>query len=75
MQTAASYTSKSIRFTFEAFKYRALKNTYNLKNTVISRNFLVWKFCGKAQFLYSFVRIDRNYTETMIFHKVSTPGN
>ena len=25
-----------------------------VKNTVISPNFLVWKFCGKAQFLRSF---------------------
>ena len=25
-----------------------------VKNTVISPKFLVWKFCGKAQFLHSF---------------------
>ena len=29
------------------------------KNTVISPNFLVWKFCGKAQFPHSFGRISR----------------
>ena len=44
--------------------------TYSAKNTVISPNFLVWKFCGKAQFLLA-----RNYAETVPFHKISTPGN
>ena len=29
---------------------------YTAKNTVISPNFLVWKFCGKAQFPHSFGR-------------------
>ena len=41
------------------------------KNTVISRNFLVWKFCGKAQFPHSFKRLARNYVETVPFHKIS----
>ena len=27
---------------------------YTAKNTVISPDFLVWKFCGKAQFPHSF---------------------
>ena len=27
-----------------------------VKNTVISPNFLVWRFCGKAQFSHSFGR-------------------
>ena len=49
--------------------------TYTAKNTVISPNFLVWKFCGKAQFLHSFGRFARNYAETVPFHKISTPGN
>ena len=31
------------------------------QNTVISPNFLVWKFCGKAQFLNSFGRFAQNY--------------
>ena len=43
--------------------------------TVISANFLVWKFCGKVQFLHSFGRIAQNYAETVPFHKISTPGN
>ena len=30
---------------------------HTAKNTVILPNFLVWKFCGKAQFLHSFWRI------------------
>ena len=45
------------------------------KNTVILPNFLVWKFCGTAQFSHSFERIARNYAETVPFHKNSTPGN
>ena len=44
-------------------------------NTVISPNFVVWKFCGKAQFLHSFGRITRNYSKTVSFHKISTPAN
>ena len=43
--------------------------------TMISPNFLVWKFCGKAEFPYSFGRFARNYAETMPFRKISTPGN
>ena len=50
---------------------RTLSNTYTLKNTVISPSFLVWKFCGKAQFPHSFERI----TENLPFHKISKPGN
>ena len=45
------------------------------KNPVISPSFLVWKFCGKAQFLHRFGRIVRNYAETVHFHKISTPVN
>ena len=37
--------------------------------------FLLWKFCGKAQFPHSFVRFVRNYGETVPFHKIFTPGN
>ena len=35
----------------------------------------MWKFCGKAQITHSFGQIPRNYTETVPFHKISTPGN
>ena len=45
-----------------------------VKNTVIPPNFLVWKFCGKAQFPHSFGRIAQNYAETVPFHKISIPG-
>ena len=45
------------------------------KNTVISPDSLVWKFCGKGQFPHSFGRIARNYAETVPFPKISTPGN
>ena len=49
--------------------------TIAAKNTVISPDFLVWKFCGKAQFTHSFGRIARNYAETVPFRKICTPGN
>ena len=45
------------------------------KTTIISPNFLVWKFFGKAQFTHSLGRIAQNYVETAPFHKISTPGN
>ena len=45
------------------------------KNTVISPNFLVCEFCGKAQFPHSFGRIARNCAETVPFHKISIPEN
>ena len=35
----------------------------------------MWKFCGKAQFPHSFGRFTRNYVETVLFHKISTPGS
>ena len=44
------------------------------KTTVISPDFLVWKFCGKAQFPHSFGQIARNYAEIVPFRKISTPG-
>ena len=45
------------------------------KNPTISPDFLVRKFCGKAQFLHSFGRITRNYAETVCSRKIFTPGN
>ena len=45
------------------------------KNTVISDDFLVWKFCGKARFLHGFGWFARNYAETVLFRKISTPEN
>ena len=48
-------------------------STNTAKNSVISPNFLVWKFCGKTQFLHGFGRIARNYAETVPFHKISIP--
>ena len=48
---------------------------YHCVNIVISPTFLVWKFCGKAQFLESFGRFAQTYAETVPLHKVSTPGN
>ena len=48
---------------------------YTSQNTVISPNFLVWKFFGKAQFPHSFGRFARNCVVTVPFHKISTPRN
>ena len=48
---------------------------FTAKNTVTSPDFLVWKFCGKTQFLHSFGRFARNYAETVRFHKIFTPRN
>ena len=45
------------------------------KNTVVSPDFLVLKFCGKAQFPHSSGRFARNYVETVPFSKIPTPGN
>ena len=53
---------------FNLFRFRS---TLTAKNTVISPNFLVWEFCGKAQFPH----IAGIYTETVPYHKISTPGN
>ena len=50
----------------QIFIYTAV---YTTKNTVILPNFVVWKFCGKAQFPHSFGRIVRNYAETVPFQK------
>ena len=36
---------------------RKTKKGRSVKNTVIPPNFLIWKFCGKAQFPDSFGRI------------------
>ena len=58
----------SLNFMMSRFKMNTAKNT------VISPNFLVWKFCGKAQFLQNFGRIARNYVETVPFHKIFIPG-
>ena len=44
-------------------------------NIETSPNFLVWKFCGNAQFPHSFGWFIRNSTEIMPFHKISTLGN
>ena len=40
------------------------------KNSVISPDFLVWRFCRKAQFPHSFRRLARNYAETVPFRKI-----
>ena len=39
------------------------------KNTVISPNLMVWKFCGKAQFPHSFGRCYRGIMWQFIEHR------
>ena len=41
------------------------------KNTVFLPNFLVSKFCGKAQLPFSLGKIPRNSAKTIPFHKFS----
>ena len=36
-----------------------MDNANTVKNTAISPNFLVWKFCGKAQFFFLFFILRR----------------
>ena len=57
---------KAIKHTLNIFLqhfWRAYDHfvTNNVKNTLILPNFLVWKFCRKAQFPQSFCRIAQNY--------------
>ena len=54
--------------TKKGYYYGMINVTYTAKNTLISPNFMVWKFCGKAQFLHSFGRFARNYAKTVPFH-------
>ena len=56
-------------------KIKALLLQYTTKNTAISQDFVVWKFCEKALFPHSFRRVARNYAETVPFRKISMPGN
>ena len=42
-------------------KIRRFNNNNIAKNTVISPNFLAWKFCGKEQFPHSFGRFACNF--------------
>ena len=57
----------------DTLKMQKCSYTVTTKYSVISSNFLVLKFCGKAQFPHSFRRFARNYAETVPFHKISTP--
>ena len=69
IKSSKLFTTRISMFVFEFSKIGTAENT------VISLNFLVWKFCGKAQFPQSFKQIARNYVETVPFHKIFTPGN
>ena len=62
-------------FVFMKYSHIFAWNIHTAKNTVISPDFLMWKFCGEAQFPHSFGRFAQNYTETVPFRKIFTPGN
>ena len=49
-EISASKTRKAENF-LKFFYYLKNNTVFTAKNTVILPNFLVWKFCGKAQFL------------------------
>ena len=59
----------------QSYNNNRVKTIHTALNIVISRNFLVWKLCGKAQFPQSFEQFVRNYEENVHFHKISTAGN
>ena len=46
------------------------RNDGTAKNIVISPNFVMWKFWGKAQFQHSFGRVTRNYAEIVLSIKL-----
>ena len=81
MSTKRSYILKqTFSFQLQIFQYTWLFSTHKTlkgykkkknteKVTVVSSNFLVWKFCGKAQFPYSFGRFAQNYAETCLSTK------
>ena len=48
---------------------KSLSDTSTAKNLVISPDFLVLKFCGKAQFPHSFRQFARKYAETVTARK------
>ena len=48
---------------------------YPESTSVSLPNFLVSKFCGKAQFSHSFERFARNYAKTVPYRKTSAPEN
>ena len=58
----------TLAFFFHKLKKKWWKKT--AKNIIASPNFLVWKFCGKAQFLHSFGWFAKNYAESVPFHKI-----
>ena len=69
-----SYRNQSFDLMCTLFKC-TLFCVLTAKNAVTSPEFLVWKFCGKAQFPRSFGWFARNYAETVPFRKISTPEN
>ena len=67
--------AKQVTNVSEMESQQTVSKTGTAKNNVISSTFLVWKFCGIAQFPHSFGRFARNYAKTAPFYKISTLGN
>ena len=63
-------------FVHKTFRRRPghLLNVLHCEKYLDFTNFLMWKFCGKAQFPHSFRQFARNYAETVPFYKISTHG-
>ena len=57
-----------IGFQFKCLKSEAKKVASTAKNTVISPDFLVWKFCRKGKFLQSFGQTTLNFAFPQNFY-------
>ena len=70
---SCSTLTRSTWINFIEIKYYVSETTIftsTVKNTIISPDFLVWKFCRKAQFPHSFRRIAGNF-HTRISGKIT----
>ena len=57
-----------IGFQLKCLKSKTKRVASTAKNTVISPDFPVWRFCGKAKFPHSFGRTTQNFTFPQNFH-------
>ena len=71
--TLARYRFKGLPYGIhspsEVFRPEITSIISTATNTVITPNFLVWKFCGKAQFPHCFGRFARNYRKLCLSTK------
>ena len=64
-----------ISVAFTTIIAQTIVSTITRKNTVVSPNLLVLKYCGKAQFLHKFGRFACLCAKTVPFYKVFIPRN